>query len=494
MRLGLKVAIVCICLMFGFSTLNLGYATDMPSPSWRTKTGMSTARGQAAVVAGDNGLVYAMGGWAGGLEFSTVEAYNPLTDKWTAKALMTLGVRGAGFAKGLDGIIYVISGINSWALQTTVQAYNTTSNSWSTKTPIPVAVWMSSAATGNDGKIYVIGGEASGIPYYNGTQVYDPSTDSWATGADMPTGRCELRVVKGPDGLIYAMGGYNGSALSIVEAYNPSTDAWAEKTPMPTPKVEFGLVPGPDEKIYVIGGGTNYVNNAGPFFNNVEIYHPETDTWTMPGWSESNLPTARKELSAVLGSNDRIYAIGGANGAYLSTNEEASIVLPENVAPTAYIDSITPNPATRGETITFVGHGSDSDGHIKAYRWRSSINETIGTASTFSVSTLADGTHTIYFSVKDNSDAWSEEATAIVVVNKPITEDPVYQELLGLNETLHEEIDDLTQQNTNLETKVDNLSDKSDSLSQQNTDLAEKVDDLTQQINLMNLELIISSA
>ena len=70
-----------------------------------------------------------------------------------------------------------------------------------------------------------------------------------------------------------------------------------------------------------------------------------------------------------------------------------------------------------------------------------------------------------------------------------------------LNETLHEEIDDLAQQNTNLKTEVDSISDKADSLSQQNTDLseqntnlAEKVDDLTQQINLMNLELIISSA
>jgi len=478
-------------MMVGLLTLSLaqvklGFAVDMPSPSWRTKTSMPTARGQAAVVAGDDGLIYVMGGWAGGAEFSKVEAYNPLTDTWTAKAAMPEVTRGAAVAKDLDGIIYVISGFNgSPTFTNTVQAYNTTSNTWSTKTPIPTAVWIAGAATDDDGKIYVIGGEPETYPspmFTNKTQIYDPSTDTWTNGMDMPTARKGLGVVKGPSGLIYAMGGYNGSALSIVEAYDPSTDTWTEKAPMPSPKVEFGLVLGPDEKIYVIGGGTSYVNNVGPFFNTVEIYDPETDTWTIPGWSESNLLTARKELSAALGNNGRIYAIGGANGAYLSTNEEASIVLPENIPPTAYIDSITPNPATRGENITFVGHGSDSDGSVKAYKWRSSINGTISTSATFNISTLTNGTHTIYFSVKDDSHAWSEEATAIVIVNKPITEDPTYQELLSLNDR----IDDLSEQN-------DDLADNVDALSQQNANLTDKVNSLTQKIDLLTLELLGAS-
>ena len=490
-KLRLKVAIVCIYMIVGLLTLSLaqlklGFAVDMPSPSWRSKTSMSTARGQAAIVTGDDGLIYAMGGWAGGAEFSTVEAYNPLTDMWTAKAPMSQAVRGAAFAKGLDGIIYLIGGTNAWVRQTTVQAYNTTADSWSTKTSIPVAVWMASATAGDDGKIYVLGGELPGVAYSNKTRIYDPSTDSWTNGTDMPTGRVELGVVKGSDGLIYAMGGYNGSALSVVEAYDPSTDTWTEKAPMPSPKVEFGLVLGPDEKIYVIGGGTSYVNNMGPFFNTVEIYDPETDTWTIPGWAESNMPTARKELGAALGNNGRIYAIGGANGAYIATNEEASIVLPENIPPTAYIDSITPNPATRGQTISFVGHGTDPDGSVTAYKWRSSISGTISTTATFSLSTLTDGTHTIYFSVKDNSGAWSEEATAIVVVNKPVAEDPIYQELLSLNETLNDRIDDLSQQNGNLTNKVD-------ALSQQNANLTDKVNSLTQKIDLMTLELLGAS-
>jgi len=472
-------------LTLSLAQLMPGFAVDMPSPAWRTKTSMSTARGQVAIITGDDGLIYAMGGSAGGAPFSTVETYNPLTDTWVAKTAIPTATRGATVAKDLDGIIYVISG---WAIgySTTVQAYNTTSDTWSSMTAIPIGAWMAGAATGNDGKIYVIGGESSGLSYSNKTQIYDPATDTWTNGTDMPTGRSLLGVVKGPDGLIYAMGGYNGSALSVVEAYNPSTDTWTEKTAMPSPKVEFGLVLGPDKKIYVIGGGTSYGNNNPPFFNTVEIYDPETDTWAIPGWSESSMPTARKELGAAVGNNGRIYAIGGANGAYISTNEEAFIVLPENTPPTAYIDSTTPNPATRGETISFVGHGSDSDGSVKAYKWRSSINGTIGTAATFSTSTLTNGTHTIYFSVKDNSDAWSEEATAIVTVNKPITEDPLYQELLSLNETMNDQINDLSQQN-------DDLADNVDDLSQQNANLTDKVNNLTQKIDTMTLQLLGAS-
>ena len=457
--LKLKVAIVCICLMSSLLTLGsiqlkLGFAMDMPSPSWRTKTSMTTARGQAAVVAGDDGLIYAMGGYAGAAPLSTVEAYDPLTDKWTAKAAMLEATRGPTVAKDLDGIIYVISGVNGTGKTNTVQAYNCTSNTWSKKTAIPTATWMASGATGNDGKVYVFGGESPGLFYSNKTQIYDPLTNSWANGTDMPTARSLLSAVKSTDGLIYAMGGYNGSALSVVEAYNPSTDTWTRKASMPSPKLEFGLVLGPDEKIYVIGGGTSYGNNNGPFFNTVEIYDPEADTWTIPSWLESTMPTARKELGAALSSHGKIYAIGGANGAYINTNEEASIVLPENISPTAYIDSITPNPVTLEETITFVGHGSDPDGHVKAYKWRSSIDGTIGTAATFDISTLTNGTHTIYFSVKDDSETWSEEATAIVMVNEPITEDPLYQELVGLNETLNDRIDDLTEEVTGLNQKV----------------------------------------
>ena len=85
-------------------------------------------------------------------------------------------------------------------------------------------------------------------------------------------------------------------------------------------------------------------------------------------------------------------------------------------APTAYIDSITPNPANEGETITFTGHGSDADGTIAAYRWISSIDGTLSNSASFSISTLSVGTHTISLEVQDNDGAWSVPVTQILSV------------------------------------------------------------------------------
>jgi len=457
----LLTTLIASMVFAGSSMLMSGFAVDGPSPSWRTKAAMPTARGQTVIVTGDDGLIYVMGGWAGAAVLTTVQAYNPLTDAWTGKAAMPQSVRGASAAKGLDGLIYVVGGASGSGEIKTVQVYNATSNTWSTEANALNATWMASAATGDDGRIFVIGGESSGDAH-NATQIYDPVADSWSLGADMPTGRSELGVVKGSDGLIYAMGGYNGSAMSVVEAYDPSTNTWTRKASMPTPKVEFGATVGSDGKIYVIGGGTDYGNNDGPFFDSVEIYDPRTNTWSVPSWSESIMPTARKEFSAVTGLNGRIYAIGGANGAYIATNEEALVVLPDNVSPTAYIDSVTPNPVTRGQTISFSGHGVDADGSIVAYEWRSSLNGTLSTSSSFSASSLTVGTHTIYFSVKDDDGAWSSEAVTAVTVDLPIEEDPTYQHLQDVNETLSNKVDDLTQQNADLSDTLDALAAKLD--------------------------------
>ena len=65
------------------------------------------------------------------------------------------------------------------------------------------------------------------------------------------------------------------------------------------------------------------------------------------------------------------------------------------------------------------------------------------TARPFTVSTLAVGTHTIYFSVKDDDGAWSSEAVTAITVDVPIGEDPTYQQLQGVNETLSNEVDAL---------------------------------------------------
>jgi hypothetical protein len=92
-------------------------------------------------------------------------------------------------------------------------------------------------------------------------------------------------------------------------------------------------------------------------------------------------------------------------------------VTPVNKPPTAYIDSITPTRLIVGDTVTFTGYGTDPDGTVVAYRWRSSIDGEIGDKASFDYSLLSEGEHAIYFQVKDDKGAWSQEAGKRIVVS-----------------------------------------------------------------------------
>ena len=88
-----------------------------------------------------------------------------------------------------------------------------------------------------------------------------------------------------------------------------------------------------------------------------------------------------------------------------------------NQPPTAIIDSVSPNPATEGQTVYFSGHGTD-DGTIVDWEWKSNINGVLSSSDVFNSAVLSKGTHTISFRVKDNDGVWSSApATATLIVN-----------------------------------------------------------------------------
>ena len=91
---------------------------------------------------------------------------------------------------------------------------------------------------------------------------------------------------------------------------------------------------------------------------------------------------------------------------------------PPNQKPVSHIDYITPNPAFRGETVTFIGHGDDSDGTVKGYYWGSFPGgQSLSTQASFSTSSLSPGNHYIYFRVLDNSGAWSRSAVEHLLIS-----------------------------------------------------------------------------
>ena len=87
-----------------------------------------------------------------------------------------------------------------------------------------------------------------------------------------------------------------------------------------------------------------------------------------------------------------------------------------NQPPEASIVSISPSEARQGETITFVGQGTDEDGEVVGYLWRSDLDGELARTATFETDSLSVGPHVIEFMVQDNNGEWSAKAHGSVTV------------------------------------------------------------------------------
>jgi len=89
---------------------------------------------------------------------------------------------------------------------------------------------------------------------------------------------------------------------------------------------------------------------------------------------------------------------------------------PENQPPIATIVSITPTQALERDAVYFHGYGSDTDGYVASYQWSSSKDGVLSLDSSFTLTSLSLGTHTIQFKVRDNLGLWSNTASAMVTI------------------------------------------------------------------------------
>src|SRR5690606_14785863 len=88
--------------------------------------------------------------------------------------------------------------------------------------------------------------------------------------------------------------------------YDPNTNKWTEGPSMPVSRRYHAMVCGSDGRIYAIGG----YNGAGYPLDSVSVYDPQTNTWA----SAASIPRAAGEIAAVA-SPDRtkIAVLGGAS-------------------------------------------------------------------------------------------------------------------------------------------------------------------------------------
>ena len=252
-----------------------------------------------------NGKIYVIGGLnidnGKSVYSNTVEAYDPITNKWSTKASMPTARCRFSIAS-TNGKIYVMGGNNGWSLNT-VEEYDPIADKWTTKANMPKARYAFSSVA-LDGKIYAIGGY-SGTSESNIVEEYDPIANKWITKASMPTVRQSLSTAS-INGKIYPIGGYNNTnrSLNTVEEYDPISDKWIIKEGMLTKRYALASVT-LNEKIYAVGG---YFSDYAAYSATIEEYDPVNNRWS----TKMNMPIPSYFLG-VATANGKMYTLGGYN-------------------------------------------------------------------------------------------------------------------------------------------------------------------------------------
>ena len=262
---------------------------------------------------------------------------------------LTLGyVAVVAGTEGTDGKAYFLRHcLHFKCVPSSTEVYNGVGNSWAGVAAVPRTYAKGyqvpfAATTGQRGAIFAIGVggllDASGVPQAGDLLFsYGSKTNVWTAKASLPTPSSMLAAVTGADGLIYALGGIadptcsgTGVSSKIVQVYNPISNVWTTAPSMLTARDSFAAAVGSDHRIYAIGGeDDSNCSSGGPGqgdpLDSVEAYSLTTRSWI----NVAPFPLAGMMIGAVSGSDGRIYAMGGVFAAYnVTTNVWTTLATP----------------------------------------------------------------------------------------------------------------------------------------------------------------------
>lgn len=216
-------------------------------------------------------------------------------------------IGGAPFA-GEDGVSHVLpSGGGAWLASADVEG----------------SIVGAGAGVDGLGRIVVFGGEALIGDDEGKTYLWDPVEGK----KDTLAARSGAAPVSGfawavdSLGRLYSLGGGPGASATSsdpnvgqVERYDGTTNTWTVLAPLTTPVAGAAAAFDGHDHVIVVGG---FAATGGARTTNVARY-----SIAGGGWSDTaipDLPVALSGARAVLGSDDRIYVIGGSSGPPLAT-------------------------------------------------------------------------------------------------------------------------------------------------------------------------------
>ncbi|MBO0888654.1 cupredoxin domain-containing protein [Candidatus Bathyarchaeota archaeon] len=280
---------------------------------WIPAAAMNVARSFSAFATLHNGSLLVAGGFSpGGVGspfLSSVELYNPNSNKWTLTTPMHAGRAGAMAVTLDNGEVLVTGGLGNL---TSCELYDPVSNTWTMTGNMTQGRFDHQIVLLNDGRVLVVGGGGFGLPENNVTETYNPSTGTWKTDAAQPLSRTDMIAVKLPSGTVLVAGGHTSQVSTLLSAiYDPVADTWTETGPLITPHGDAGGVLLNNKAVLIVGGYTAY-NDADAtiqYLYTSEIFNITSNSWKMAG--DMNYPRGEIGLNIVRLSNGQVLVPGG---------------------------------------------------------------------------------------------------------------------------------------------------------------------------------------
>lgn len=230
------------------------------------------------------------------------------TASWTTVASMGTARAQPGAVVHPSGNIYVFGGYTGATTLSAAEAYNIATNTWTARAAMPVAMQGMATALGNDGNIYSFAGrDMNG--YRSECYRYNPTTNAWATIATMPVALWQAKALTAANGLIYVFGGWNYDINAMpgnnVQIYNPATNTWSVGAAMPAAVMGMAAAMDAAGLMHTYGG-----NGPDPYpvLTSHYIYNPTTNSWT----TGPSLPNpGRGYTSGTRGADGYLYIVGG---------------------------------------------------------------------------------------------------------------------------------------------------------------------------------------
>jgi N-acetylneuraminic acid mutarotase len=211
-----------IYVIGGFETLDgfipVDTVFEFGGQGWKSRAKMPTKRGGLGLSALDN-KIYAIGGADELGSLSTVEIFDPQSNRWKSSKPMN-AARDHLVVVQADGLIYAIGGrqSNQWPFKNLgfIEVYNLTEDKWTTLDSKIKARSGLASATLND-KIYLFGGESSAL-VFNYFEEFNPLTGEVKKFSTNLTPRHGLGAIGYENKLYFIAGaikaGYGASGLN----------------------------------------------------------------------------------------------------------------------------------------------------------------------------------------------------------------------------------------------------------------------------------------